>query len=114
MDGDEELLAKKEVDVLRLETVFRLAEVDAVQNQIEVVAVGLDFGMVNLTQRVLDRQLVKVKHVAEDPDFFRGGGAEVHPDPNTAAALEPRRVDAVRAARGATLVAVDRNHRERF
>ena len=42
----------------------RRLEVDAVQDQVEVVVVGLDLGMVQLAERVFDRELVEVKDVA--------------------------------------------------
>ena len=48
VNRDEVLRAEKEIDVLGPEAVLARAEVDAVQDQIQVVAVGLDLGMVEL------------------------------------------------------------------
>ena len=42
VDGDQELLAEEDVDLVRREAVLRRLEVDAVQDQVEVVAVALD------------------------------------------------------------------------
>ncbi len=114
VNGNQELLAEKEVDVLGLEAVFGLAEVDAVENQVQVVAVRLDLGMMNLGERILDGELVEVEHVAEDADFVGGRSAEIHPDPHAAARLEPGRINPVHAGRRPALVTIDRNHRERF
>ena len=61
MHGDEVALPQEEVDVLRLELVLPRAEVDPVENQIQVVAVGLDFRMVQRRQSVFHRQLVEVE-----------------------------------------------------
>ena len=44
VDGDQILRAEEEIDVLRLEAVLRRGEVDAVEDQVEIVAVGLDLG----------------------------------------------------------------------
>ena len=83
------LRAEEEVDVLGLEAVLRGREVDAVQDQIEVVAVGFDLGMVRLAHRVFDGELVEVKHVGEDARLLRGRAVEVDPHPDPAARLEP-------------------------
>ena len=46
-------------------------EVDAVEDEIQIVAVRLDLRMVDLGQGVLDRQLVEVEDVVEDSGLFR-------------------------------------------
>ena len=75
VNGHQELFAEKEVDVLGLEAMLRFAEVDAVQDQVEIVAVGFDLGMVNLAQRILDRQFVEVEHAGEDPTSPQRSGS---------------------------------------
>ena len=56
---------KKSTSCVRNACSLRL-EVDAVQDQVQVVAVGLDLGMVDLGERVFDRQLVEVEDVGEE------------------------------------------------
>jgi hypothetical protein len=42
------------------------AEVDAVQNQIQIFRVRLDLRMVDFADGILDRELVEMKDVSED------------------------------------------------
>ncbi len=77
----EVLRAEKEIDFLRPELVLLGLEVDAVQDQVEVVAVGFDFRMVYLGDGVFDRELVEVKDVGEQPRFVRCGRAQSRPTP---------------------------------
>ena len=79
--GHEEPLAEEEIDVLRPEAVLRGAEVDAVEDQVEIVAVGFDLGMMELRQRVLDRQLVEVEDVGEDARLLRRRADRDRPRP---------------------------------
>ena len=74
-------LAEKEIDVLRLEEVLARFEVDAVEDQVEIVAVGLDLGMMGFGKGVLHRQLVEVEDIREHLDFFGRGVDQVYPDP---------------------------------
>ena len=62
-----------------------------VENQVEVVAVGFDLGMVYLGEGVFDGQLVEVKDVGEDPRLLRSGRAQVDPHPDPAARRQRRR-----------------------
>ena len=70
--GDEVALPQEEVDVLRVELVLPRAEVDAVENQIQIVAVRLDLRMVQRRQSVFHRQLVEVEDAPQDLRLFRG------------------------------------------
>ena len=92
--GDEE-----EVDVLGLEAVLAGLEVDAVENQIEVIAVRLDLGMMDLVERVLDGELVDVEDVRQEPRLL--GRRVVHDDPekNVLPRVEPGRVHALDTGR---------------
>src|SRR5215212_8158007 len=95
MDRHEELRPEKEVDILRLKTVFRRAEVYAVQDQVEIIAVGFNLRVVRFAQRVLDGQLVEVEDVAEHSGLFGGRTIQIDPHPHAAAWLEPGRIHAV-------------------
>ena len=72
---------EEEVDVLRAERVLLGLEVDAVEDQVEVVAVGFDFGMVDLGERVFDGQLVEVEDVGQDLRLLWRGRARDPPTP---------------------------------
>src|SRR5687767_12915887 len=103
MNGDQKLFAQKEVDVLGAEAAFALAEIDAVQDQIEVAAVGLDLGMMDLAQRVLDREIVELEDLTEDLRFVGRRVAEVDPDPDAAVMRKPRGFECVDALRDPAL-----------
>ena len=79
MDGNEELRRQEEVHVLGLEAVLAGLEVDAVENQIEIIAVRLDLGMMNRVERVLDGELVDVEDIRQEPGLL--GRRVVHDDP---------------------------------
>ena len=55
------LRAEEEVDVPRLEAVLGGAEVDPVEDEVQIVAVGLDLGVVDVAEGILDGELVEVK-----------------------------------------------------
>ena len=75
-------------------------EVDAVEDEVEVVAVGLDLGMMELAERVLDRQLVEVEDVGEDAAPRPASGwSRSTQTADAAVGLEPGRVDPVDRAR---------------
>ena len=100
MDGDQELLADEEIHVLRLEVVLALAEVDAVEDQIQVVAVRFDLRMVDLAERILDSEIVEFEDVGQDSRFVRCRIAQIDPDPDAAAGLQPGRIDLLDAFGG--------------
>ena len=85
MDGDQKLLADEEIHVLRLEVVLALTEIDAVEDQIQVVTVRFNLGMVDLAERILDREIVEFEDVGQDPRFVRRRIAQIDPDPDAAA-----------------------------
>ena len=60
---DEVVPAEEEVDVARLEALVLLPGFDAVQDQVQQLAVRLDLRQVHFRERVLDGQLVKVEDV---------------------------------------------------
>ena len=105
--GDEILRPEEEIDFLRPELVLTRLEIDAVQDQIEVVAVGLDLRMMDFGERVLDGQLVEVKRVGEYPGFFWCGRTQVGPHPDPAVGLQPGGIHTVDNRRGPALVLVD-------
>ena len=65
MERHEILCAEEEIDFPRAELVLSRLEVDAVKNQVEKSAVGLDFRVMNLCEGVLDGELVEMKHVRQ-------------------------------------------------
>src|SRR6476469_6087137 len=107
MDGDEILRPEEEVDVLRGEAVLGGAEIDAVKNEIQVVAVRFDVWMVQFAEGILDGQRVKMKDVGQDSRFFRGRLIEIDPDRHAASRLDPGRVHPVDDLSGPTLVFVN-------
>ena len=107
MNRDEKLRTEEEIDVLGREAVLRCLEIDAVENDVQVVAVGFDFGMVPLAERVFDGEFVKVEDVAEDRAFFRGWLIEVDPDRYATPRFDPGRVHPVNGLGGPALVLVD-------
>src|SRR5688572_24214698 len=89
-------------------------EVDAVQNQIQIVGVRLDLRMVDFADRVLDRQLVKMEHVREDPGFLRLRRAEIHPEHDPAGGIEPGGVHLLNADGLPRLMLEDRDQSPTF
>jgi hypothetical protein len=79
VDGDEIFRGQEEVDVLGLELVLPRAEVDAVQDEVEIFAVRFDLGLMDFRQRILDGELVEMKNIAEEVRFVRRRLVEVHP-----------------------------------
>ncbi len=71
--GHEILRTKEEIDFLRLEDVLFGLEVDGVQNQIQVVAVGFDLRMMYVGERIFDGEIVEVEDLAQHFGFFRRG-----------------------------------------
>ena len=88
--------AEEEVGVVRLEGVLGGLEVDAVQDDVEVAAVGLDLRMRLALQRGLDRQLVEAEDVAQHGARPPRSAPRRPPTPRTPlSARQPRRVEAV-------------------
>ena len=83
------------------------AEVNAVQDEIQILAVRLDLGLVDFGQGILDRQLMEVKHVIEDAGLFRCRFVEVHPQSHTAVWSEPGGIHRVQALDGSRRVLVN-------
>ena len=109
MIGDQILRTEEEVDFLRAERVLFCLEIDAVENQVEVVAVGFDFGMVNLCECVFDGQLVEVEDLGQDLRLLWSGCAQIHPHPDSAVGFEPGWVHLFHRSSGLLLVFVDRD-----
>ena len=107
MDGDEKLLAEEEVDVLGREAVLGAREVDAVEDQIQIVAVGLDFRVVGLAHRILDRQLVEVEHVGEGCAPPRSSDCRGRPRPRHRSRASARPDPPDRPCGGSILVLVN-------
>ena len=84
VDGDQELRRQEEVHVLGLEEVLPRLEVDAVEDQIQVVAVRLDLRMVDGVERVLDRELVDVEDVGRIRLSSGVGLSMIDPDQDAA------------------------------
>ena len=109
MVGDQILRTEEEVDFLRAERVFLGLEVDAVENEVQVLAIRLHFRMVDFGERIFDCELVKMKDFGEDFGFVWRRAAEIDPHPDTAVGLEPGRVHPVDDLGGPVLVLVDRD-----
>ena len=97
MDGDQVVGAEEEVDVVRREAVLRCLEVDAVQDQVEVAAVALDLRVMDLGERVLDRQLVEVEDVGEDAALLGRRAPRDRPRRSRRSREQPRGLDGVGA-----------------
>ncbi len=112
MHGNQELRRQEEVDVLGLEAVLAGLEIDAVENQIEVIAERLDLGMMNLVERVFDGELVDVEDVRQKPGLL--GRRVVHDDPDqdVLPGVEPGRVHRLDTGGGPVLVLEDLDHRD--
>ncbi len=109
MERHQVLRPQEEIDFLRAKRVFPGLEVDAVEDEVKVVAVGFDFRVVDLGKGVFDRELVKVEDLGEHPGFFRRRRAQICPHPDAAARLQPARVHPVDDLGGPVLVFVDRD-----
>ena len=109
MDGDEILRAQEEIDVLGREAVLLGAEVDAVEDQVQIVAVRLDLRMVRFFERVFDRQIVELEHVGQDARLLRRRAAQIDPDPDAAVGEEPGWVDPIDDRGRPALIPVDRD-----
>src|SRR5262245_4659090 len=107
MNGHEKLRAQEEVDVLGREAVFGGLEVDAVQDEVEVVAVGFDLGVVQFAEGVFDRKLVKVEDVSEDAPFLRGRLVQIHPDRHATPRFDPGGVHPIDRLGGPAFVLED-------
>ncbi len=57
------------------------------EDQIQVVTVRFNFGMVDLAERILDSEIVEFEDVGQDSRFIRCRIAQVDPDPHAAAGL---------------------------
>src|SRR3954468_753100 len=107
MHGHEVLRPQEEIDIPGAEAVLARVEVDAVQDQVEEIAVRLDLRMVTFTECVLDRELVEVKHVGQDLRFLRAWTIEVDPHPHAALRREPGGVHPIDDLGGPAFVFVD-------
>jgi hypothetical protein len=107
--GDQVLRTKEKVYFLRSELMAVGFEVDGVQDEVQVIAVGFDFGVMDLGQGVFDGELVEVEDVSEQLGFIGGRRAQIDPCPNAALRLEPGRIHPVDDLRGSALVLVDSN-----
>ena len=96
VDGDEEVRRQEEIGFVRVEAMLDGIEVDAVEHDVEIVAVGLDFRIGLALKGRFDDQLVQ----AEDARAARRRlPRSVPPHPPTprrrCRAQQPRRVEAV-------------------
>src|SRR4051812_17924581 len=64
-------------------------KVDAVQHDVEVSVVGLDFWILRRRHRIFDRQWMKSKAVAQDEIFRLGRRSEVDPEQDARIGAEP-------------------------
>ncbi len=106
----EELAGDEEVGVVGIEGVFAGVEVDAVEHDVEQVAVSLDLGMRGFAERVLDRQLVDAEHIVEQHAVFDRRLRHVGPHVGAAAWNEPRRVEGLDGGGPAVAVHEVTNH----
>ena len=66
MHGHQIVGTDEEVDVVRGESGRAFAEIDAVQDGVEVAVVGLDLRVVQIGAGVLDRERMERERVAQD------------------------------------------------
>ncbi len=109
--GHQELLAEEDVDLVRREAMLRGREVDAVQDQVEVVAVALDLGGLDLLERVLDGELVESERLGEDARFLFGRALQIDPDEVAALRQQPLGLDGLGVPGLPAVRNVDREHR---
>src|SRR5256885_178482 len=91
-----EAISERLGDRLKLvgrEVVCGRAEVDAVEDQVEVAFVALDLGMMHGRKRVLDRELVEGEDLAEHACFVGRRIREVDPDLEAATLTELSAID---------------------
>src|SRR5215831_13359734 len=110
VDRDEVVASEEEVDVLCCEASLMLLHHDAVQNQIQEPVVTLDFRMVNLRERVFNRELVEMKRLAEQPRLVGTRRLDVDPKRLRCTWRKPGRIDAIRPACLTRLVDEDDDH----
>src|SRR5262249_55597752 len=97
-----------EVDVVGPEAVLRRVEVDAMEDQVEIVAVRFDLRILEVAEGVFHRQLVEVKEPREDlPPLFGRRVGQVDPDEHAGGGSEPRRIDPIGGTRPPVGVRVD-------
>ena len=80
VDRDQEIPAQEEVDVVRDNPLLPPGRLDAVQDQIQKVVVGLDLRVVHFGHRVFDGQLVKVEHLEQQPPLDVARSEHVDPE----------------------------------
>ena len=111
VNGHEVVVPEEEVDIARGELVFACLEVDAVKDHVEIAIVRLDFRVVDLAERVLDRERMEVKGVGEEVrSLLRGRLHDIDPERDPGRRVEPLRLDPVRRVRFAVLVDVNGDH----
>src|SRR5262245_20239857 len=111
VDGHEVIASQEEVDVARGEPVLLLLEIDAVQDQIQVLLIRLDLRELNLAGRVLDRQRMEAERIDQNQlDLVARRLDQVDPQHDLRGWREPRRIDPLDASRLAVAVNVDANH----
>ena len=84
----------EEIRLVRVEQVLVALEIDAVQDQVEVMPVRLDLRVGLTAQRRFDRQFVELEHGQEQRAFLVGGLRKIRPDGDATARVQPRRIDA--------------------
>ena len=80
VNGDQEVRRQEEVGLAGVERVIRHVEIDAVQNDVEMAAVGLDLGIGLTQQSVLDREFVQAELIAQHGPIGLGRLGHVRPD----------------------------------
>jgi hypothetical protein len=108
--GHQVVRAEEEVRVVRREAMLRRAEIDAVEDQVDVAVVGLDLRVRHVGNRVFDGQRVKVEGLRQDPELFGRRGCKIHPQHHIAAGAKPFRRDRLHAFGDVLALEEDGNH----
>ena len=90
--GHQVVRAEEEVGVVRREAMLGRAEIDAVEDQVDVAVVRLNLRVRHVGNGVLDGQRVEVEGVGQDTKLFRRRGGKIHPQHHVAAGAKPLRL----------------------
>ncbi len=107
--GDEKRPGEEEIGVVRLEGIALGEEINAVEDDVQDAGIGLDLGVVDRFQGILDGERVQTEDHLEHPPVCLGGLAHVGPHPYTAVGLQPLRLDCFDLLGAAVAVNVVRN-----
>ncbi len=110
VNGHQEVAAEEEIDVVGGEPVLRLPEVDAVQDDIQIPVVGLDFRILHAAHRVLHRERVERERVGQNQRLGNRRRRQVHPHERAGGRIQPAAVDALNLLGPAVPVDEDADH----